>query len=41
MESGVRLLLDQFNVKKESFRDMLIIYFIVPFSCLKDIHELN
>lgn len=29
---------DQCNVKKEPFRAICIIYLIVPFSCLGDIH---
>lgn len=41
IKSGVGVLLDQFNVKKEPFRAILVFYFTVPFSSLKAIHELN
>lgn len=41
LKSGVGVLLDQFNVKKEPFRAILVFYFTVPFSSLKAIHELN
>lgn len=41
LKSGVGVLLDQFNVKKEPFRAILVLYFTIPFSSIKAIHELN